>query len=417
MRRYLPTALCGTAFAFLSLTAAAQDRFVYAITDASKEGAGWNMLRRLDLGTGSYSDVLLNGIVQPANVFDHASKKPLTLQPDARYGNLMMSPFSTGVAAAAYDKRHNRLYFTPMFIDQLRYIDLRTMKVYYVADKSFTTMGSMHNDEGKIITRMVIAPDGYGYAISNDGNTFIRFSTGRKTEIEQLGALADDPANGAMSIHSRCSSFGGDMIADEDGNLFIISARNQVFRINTETKLASHIASLKGLPATFTANGAAVNDEGQLLVSSAVDNSAYFVVDPKSWTAAPYKIEGGMFRSSDLANGNFLPVARKTAPEITKPAAGRVNATERFAQLISVYPNPVTANQVTLSFTKVPAGDYTIELTDVMGRSVMVKRVVVNGEAQTQSLPLNPGYARGTYLVKVMDKEQQSVFSQKVLLQ
>ena len=38
----------------------------------------------------------------------------------------------------------------------------------------------MHNDEAKIVTRMVIAPDGNGYAITNDANTFIRFSTGKK---------------------------------------------------------------------------------------------------------------------------------------------------------------------------------------------------------------------------------------------
>ena len=49
-----------------------------------------------------------------------------------RYGNILQAPFATGVAAAAYDKKHNRLYFTPMFVDQLRYIDLKTMKVYYV---------------------------------------------------------------------------------------------------------------------------------------------------------------------------------------------------------------------------------------------------------------------------------------------
>lgn len=52
-------------------------------------------------------------------------KKEIKLQTDARWGDLLQAPFATGVAAAAFDKKHNRLYYTPMFVDQLRYIDLR----------------------------------------------------------------------------------------------------------------------------------------------------------------------------------------------------------------------------------------------------------------------------------------------------
>ncbi|HMD00981.1 MAG TPA: hypothetical protein VKH37_12545, partial [Ferruginibacter sp.] len=33
-------------------------------------------------------------------------------------------PFATNSAAMAYDKKHDRLYYTPMGINQLRYIDL-----------------------------------------------------------------------------------------------------------------------------------------------------------------------------------------------------------------------------------------------------------------------------------------------------
>jgi hypothetical protein len=307
MRRALPLAalLASFSFAFTSLQAQ-NDQFAYAITDLSKEGAGWNALRRLDLQTGQYSDIILNGTSQQITVFDAASKKQLTQKADARYGTMFHSPFSTGVAAAAYDKKNNRLYFTPMFVDQLRYIDLKTMKVYYVSDQPFTRLGNMHNDEGKIITRMVIAPDGYGYAITNDGNTFIRFSTGRKARIEQLGALVDDPSNGGISIHNRCSSFGGDMISDDKGNLFILSARNHVFKVNTESKVATHLGNIEGLSANFTTNGAVVDAQGNLIVSSAVDGNTYYVVNPKGWTASPYEAVNGVFKSSDLANSNFL---------------------------------------------------------------------------------------------------------------
>lgn len=415
MRRALPSALFSAA---LTLVASANlyaqnDRFAYAITDLTKDGTGWNALRKLDLQTGQYSDVLLNGTDAKLAVYDAASKKQLALQPDARYGNLLQTPFSTGVAAAAYDKRHNRLYFTPMFADQLRYVDLKTMKVYYVTGQGFTGAGDMHNDEAKIITRMVIAPDGNGYAINNDGTSFIRFSTGKKPKVEQLGTLVDDPANNGISIHNRCSSFGGDMIADDDGNFYILSARNNVFKVNVDNKVATHLGAIKNLPANFTVNGAVVDGDGNLLVSSAMDSKAYYIVNPKDWTAAAYEGAPFVFRSSDLANSNYLANAKRRSAEIatiTRPE-------EKFSKLIAVYPNPVTSNRISVQFNKVPQGDYTVELTDALGRSVMLRRITINNETQIQPLSLGEGSSKGIYMVKVYDVEKQSVFTQKVVVQ
>lgn len=413
MRRALPFALLSSALLLCaSFQAFSQsDRFAYAITDLTKEGMGWNALRRLDLQTGQYSEVLINGTDTRQTAFDAVSKKELKPQPDARWGNLMQTPFATGVAAAAYDRKHNRLYYAPMFVDQLRYIDLKTMQVYFVTGDAFTGAGNMHNDEAKIITRMVIAPDGYGYAISNDGETFVRFSTGKKPVIEKLGALVDDPANNGVSIHNRCSSFGGDMISDDEGHLFILTARNQVFKVNTDNKVATHLGPIQGLPANFTVNGAVVDGDGNLLVSSAVDASAYYAVNPKDWKAAAYTGLASVFRSSDLANSNFLATAtRKEIKTIT-------TATDKFANLIAVFPNPVLNSRVSVQFSKVPAGDYVVALTDMLGRSILQKKITIAYQNQVQELPLNEGNSKGLYMVKVFDGSKQSVFTQKVMVQ
>jgi hypothetical protein len=329
---------------------------------------------------------------------------------------MLQSPFATGVAAAAYDKKHSRLYFTPMFVDQLRYIDLRTMKVYYVSDQPFTKLGSMHNDEGKIITRMVIAPDGYGYAISNDGNTFIRFSTGKKTTtIEQLGTLVDDASNNGISIHNRCSSFGGDMISDDKGNLIILTARNIVFTVNTESKVAKYLGTIRGLEQNFTVNGAVVDGDGNLLVSSAVDGNTYYVVNPAGWSATPYKAINGVYRSSDLANSNYL--SAKTPKVPIADIQRLIRPEEKFANLIAVYPNPVTTSAIKLQFTKVPTGNYTIELRDVLGRTVTQRKISVETENQTQDLKLDRRNTNGVYMIKVFDGTGQSVFTQKLVVQ
>lgn len=416
MRRALQFAALA-AIVFTSSTLRAQnDRFAYAITDLSKEGMGWNALRKIDLQTGQYSNVLLNGTDSKMVVYDAVSKKQLLQQTDARYGTTLQSPFATGVAAAAYDKKHGRLYFTPMFVDQLRYIDLRTMKVFYVNDQPFTKLGSMHNDEGKIITRMAIAPDGYGYAISNDGNTFIRFSTGKKTTtIEQLGTLVDDASNNGISIHNRCSSFGGDMISDDKGNLIILTARNVVFTVNTQSKVAKYLGNIAGLEQNFTVNGAVVDGDGNLLVSSAVDGNNYYVVNPANWSATPYKTANGVLRSSDLANSNYL--SAKTNKFTNTEIQRLIRPEEKFANLISVYPNPVTVSAIKLQFSKVPKGNYTFELRDVLGRTVMQKRIAIESDNQTQDLKLDRRNTNGVYMVKVFDGTGQSVFTQKLVVQ
>jgi hypothetical protein len=398
-----------------SILQAQTDRFAFAITDLQQTGSGWNALRKLDLKTGEFTQVLLNGSDATITAYDVSTRKAWKEIPDVKFGNYMQAPFATGVAAMAYDKKNNRLYFTPMFIDQLRYVDLKTMKVYYVTDQSFSKLGSMHNDEGKIITRMTINPDGTGYAVSNDANTFIKFTTGKKLQITQIGSLVDDPSNGGVSIHNRCSSWGGDMIADDEGNLYILSSRNSVYKIDVETKAAKLLGYIQGLPQDFTTNGAVVTAEGKILVSSAVNGNGYFLVDPKDWKATLYESKNGIFRSSDLANSNYLQTKPKnnTPSEIvTRKAPDLVTPSK-----VSIYPNPVTNNQFTLQFGKIAAGNYNVELTNVMGQVIMQKTVNVQAEDQVETISIKSTVARGVYLVKVVGADKVSILNQKLVVQ
>jgi len=409
------SALLVSSFSFSINTYSQNDRFAFAITDLESTGSGWNELRKLDLKTGEFTTVLLNGADASITAYDVSTRKAWKSIRDIKFGDYMQAPFNTGVAAMAYDKKNNRLYFTPMFIDQLRYVDLKTMKVFYVTDQPFTKMGSMHNDEGKVITRMVINPDGTGYAISNDASTFIRFTTGKNLEITQLGSLVDDPSNGGVSIHNRCSSWGGDMIADNEGKLYILSARNSVYKIDVETKAAKLLGYIKGLPQDFTTNGAVVTTEGKVLVSSAVNGNAYFLVDPKDWSATQYQSKAGIFKSSDLANSNYLQTKPKNATLseiVTRKAPTNIIA----ASKIQIYPNPAN-NQFTLQFGKIPTGNYNIEMTNAIGQIVVQRAVNVQSEDQVETFPIKSSMARGVYLVKVSGSNNVSVFSQKLVVQ
>ena len=408
-------ALTFAAISSIIISTQAQDRFAFVVTDVNQNTAGWTVLRKLNFQTGTYSDALFNGADTKAVAYDAVSKKQIEASTNSGLANYSPLPFSTGVAAIAYDRKNNRLYYTPMFIDQLRYIDLKTMKVYYVTDESFTGVANTHNDEGNVVTRMVIAPDGYGYAVTNDANTFIRFSTGKKLVVEQLGSLVDDPNNTGISIHNRCSSWGGDMIADDAGSLYLLTARNMVFKVNIETKVASWLGPIKGVPADFTTNGVAVTDDEKLLAGSQVYSKGWFIIDPKSWSASEYKAPNGVYLTSDLANSNYLSTHPKSPTEI----ATIPQTDTRTSNLIQLYPNPmsITENQFKIQFNKLAPGDYNLELSDVNGKQVLKQRLTVTSEGQVQTVNLKKNTAQGIYLVKVYDIYSKSIYTQKLVVQ
>ena len=78
------------------------DRFAYAITDATGQNSNWSFLRKLDLNTGEYSQVLLDGNNAQTLAWDAATKKQMTTpMQDARYGQWVNAAFGTSVAAIA----------------------------------------------------------------------------------------------------------------------------------------------------------------------------------------------------------------------------------------------------------------------------------------------------------------------------
>lgn len=418
MRKSLPllSILSGAVLSATSVFAQQADRFAYVMTDGQNQPNNWVQLRVLNMEKGQFSGALLNGAADKQIAFDAFTKKQITETGVNKMGFSEQPAFNSGVAALALDKRHNRLYYTPMFIDQLRYIDLKTQQVYYVTIP-FSGKPLKSADQGNIVTRMVIASDGYGYAMTNDATQLLRFSTGKKPAITDLGTIADDPANKNISIHNSCSSFGGDMIADDDGNLYVFSARNHVFRINIESKVATHLGVVSGLPNGFTINGAAVDADNKVVVGSAMQASSLYVVDIRTWSASPLQMSGEVWHTSDLASSNLLISGNKKATETADQMRNKPVSVAEGAGKINVYPNPVTDNQFVIQFGDMEAGNYTIQVTDVMGRQVLQQAVAVNTENQVQKVKLNRSASKGVYLVKVLDGTNKTAFSSKIVLQ
>ncbi|WP_315821770.1 T9SS type A sorting domain-containing protein [Paraflavitalea speifideaquila] len=405
--------LTTVSFFSVLLTSAQQTaRQAYAITAATQGSFVWTEVKLLDLGTGAVVQTIYDNKQTDFTITHARTGKSIALK-DAK-GNITdvnQLPFSTFSAACAFDKSHNRLYFTPMGLNRLQYIDLgaKTTSLAYFEGEAFGVAKDL-KDEANHITRMAIAVDGQGYALSNDGNHLIKFTTGRKAVITDLGALQDDPANGAISIHTKPTSWGGDMVADALGNLYVISASHYVFKVDINTRQASFVQVINGIPAAFTTNGAAVVADDKLILSSANSVDGYYEIDMNKWQASLLPNKGTVYNASDLANSQLAFESKRTT---TIPA---FIARERVSNdKIALYPNPVTKDMFRVSFNT-NAGRYNIQLVDLSGRLVSQKIVSIGYEGQVAEVTLPAKVTKGMYLVKVLDNTRKTVYADKLLV-
>lgn len=394
----------------LSLCSAAQTARTYAITGKSNNNFLWADIKQIDMATGKVVKTLFESDKTPFKItsLDNSVDKVQVL-----------NPTGFGVAACALDERHGRLYFAPMHFSDIRFLDLNKDEVNFTVVKKNiipTTAGNVYQPEENQITRMVIAADGYGYALTNDANHLIRFTTGKKPVVEDLGALVDAEENKGFSVHNKCTSWGGDMLADAFGRLVVISANHNVYTVDVKTKTATFTGTITGLPANFTTNGAVVDNDGNMIVSSANVFEGLFVVNFKDLKAVKVETKEKAFNASDLANSNMLLQKEKDA-SVKFDVSKSVLPDFAAASDAQVFPNPATGEQFNVRFNGQKAGKYTIVFSDLAGRPLFTKSVSINGKSQIENVRLTNKTARGTYLVKVVDENKQLAFSERVVLQ
>lgn len=398
--------LLTSSFVFLSLYTVAQDaNSSFAITGKGMGDFQWVNVRQVNIKTGLIE----------RTVYDNNTKAVMT-NAFAAGGQSTAPAMGYGVAAAAYDKMHNRLYYTQMHFGVLSYIDLNTKEpVFNFSGALIARDATAFLQEENHITRMVIGADGNGYAITNDGNHLIRFTTGKKAVITDLGNLVDAESNKGLSIHNKCSSWGGDMIADAYNKLYVISANHNIFTVDIDTRIATFIGTITGLPANYSTNGAAVDTDGSVVVSSANTFEGYYKFKINDFAAV--KIEGSdkTYNASDLANGNLL---------LQKEADADRNYNTDFKPVVPVinpgshiYPNPVTNNEFKVSFDGQQAGRYNVTITDLSGKPVMNRVLTVNAKTQVETVPLNRNFAKGMYMVKVTDANNKFIFTERIVVQ
>lgn len=391
----------------------------YAITGNGNGDFQWMNIRQIDLSTGTVTRNIFEQGVTQYQMRDAASNRQITLPAilsgdQTKQINYSDYPTATMVAAAAFDKKHNKLFFAPMFLGELRWIDVSSntgIPQFYTIHSTLLQPGNPV-DEAIHITRMTIGADGNGYALTNDGNHLIRFSTGKKIIITDLGALVDASSNNQLSVHNRCSSWGGDIVADAFGKLYLFTASKNIFKIDVDTRIATYLGSITGLSGTYTVNGAAVDDNDNVIVNSANSFEGFYKVSMKDFSSIKLLTKGQVYNSSDLANANLLfeSQLRKTvgsAKLMQKEIIGN--------QFISIYPNPVFNSQFKITFDNYITGEYNVVLTDVQGKIIMSKQVFVKSAGQSETILLRTKPANGLYLIKVTNANRKSIFSDKIV--
>ncbi len=397
--------LFAISFLLLSTQSFSQKNAAFAVTGASKGNYNWNVIRQIDLSTGEVIRTVYDPSVNTTVNYKAVAGTDLRGTPA-----LTSATGNGGVAAAAFDGLHNRLYFTNMRANELLYFDLASNDLNVVVNNNPSFNTGAKTDEGNVITRMAFGADGFGYALSNDGKGFIRFTTDQKPSVTNLGQLIDGSKNGTISVHSQCSSWGGDMVGDAYGNLYLVTYRNHVFKINPNTRVADYVGQLKGIPAQFTTNGVVVNDDGDLIISCATLTDNYYRVNISTLQAeAVNKKEDKVFNSSDLANSNLL--YQKKPSDIFALSEVRGN------QAVSVFPNPVTNKTFSVQFDKVPSGRYNLVLTDASGRTVLAKSLTIAVKGQVEKVSLPRTSAGGMFFVKLTGGDSKELYSDKLVIQ
>jgi len=401
--------LLSTSLIAACLNVSAQDAGrTFAITGDGNHDYMWMNIRQVDINSGK--------IIQ--DVYQRDKTAFIMADADSKNQSLANSrPTETMVAAAAYDKNQNKLFFTPMRVGELRWLDLNAKgdaQRYYTVTSSLLNSNSALNDEANHFTRMVIAADGNGYALTNDGSRLVKFTTGKKVTITDLGSVTDDESNKTVSIKNKCTSWGGDMIADAYNKLYIISANHYVFVLDVETRVAKQIGYITGLPANYSTNGAAVDKDGNIVVASANTFAGYYKFSLKDFAATLIEGSDMVYNASDLANGNLL---YQKEVDAAKTFADFKPVVPVLTNEAHIFPNPVTTSEFSIYFDGQAAGKYNVTITDLSGKPLSNTIITVNGKTQVEKVAMSKRLAKGMYMVKVTDVNNKFIFTERIVVQ
>lgn len=421
MKVFTTAILCFTALLSFAQPVAKK---TFIITASGSSPLMYNRFSVVDISTGKSIDNLFDGSTVNYSMRNNGFKSYQKCE-QKNNDDAAVSPLGGSVACLAFDAKSNRLFYVPLQKSELRYMDLKE------SDPSFTclenqSLNLLHgkDDVANQITRMAIGADGFGYALSNDGEHLVKFSTTGTPVIQDLGVLIDNPKNSVM-VRSSCTSWGGDMVAGADGNLYLVALHNHVFKINPSTRKTDYIGAIKNLPAEYTSNGASVDENGDLLVSCGSSYGKNFApiykVKMTTLEASPVNMHiNNLGNISDMASSNLLfqkpATSSNEVVSAAKITAETIDASNETS--ISIFPNPIRGGKFQVRTANMKEkGEYKMILLDANGKPVLEGKMNLGLKTNTNTFTFPSQYAKGVYFVQIADAFNRTIFSQQLIVE
>ena len=388
MKKFLFPAI----LAFLGIQTNAQE--IFAITGKQGPQIVFNDLRALDINKGTSGEIFFTDQSAP-KVFSQSLQTNFT-ESKASIHNAQ----TPTMASLAFDVKNNAMVFVPMYSSNIYVMNNRTKQITLVENMAIKSVAC---NVGSHITRMASTKDGNIYAMSNSGSQLIQISTENgRYSVKDLGAIKDISENPDKKLSTMQTGFGGDMVADADGNLFVFSAFNNVFKINVKDLTSEFVGTVSGLPANYTSNGSAVNAAGNVIVGNAQGNGMYEI---NFKTLEAKAIVGDLkMPIYDLASSYFLNDKAVSTP------------TNQFTG-IEINPTKVTQQffNVKINNEKIK-GNLNVEVADFSGNKLIKQNINVirnNSEFQINTSKLH----LGVYIVNISDKDGNTVYNTKIFVE
>ncbi|MGB6083323.1 hypothetical protein [Moheibacter sp.] len=355
----------------------AQD--IVAATGLTKGKIEFNDFRKIDVNNLNASSILLTKA-------DKVNFESLTAD--------VTKTCSCGKYIAAMTVAQNGdLFYLPMNGNKVSMINTSS-KTGTLIDVPNTLVNN--KNQGTYFARMTTGSDGFIYALNNDGSELLKISS--SGSIQNLGSVSGI-AEFAKASGVETSVYGGDMIADAFGNLYVISASANVFKFNPNKLNAEYIGKINGLANGYTVNGAAVMKDGNVLLATTSAHGLY-VLDMNTLEAT--------FKSDysvpvyDLASPYFL--RQSTLDEFA-------NAQSKY----SLYPTIVKNSELNIVSKSTENSTLHVTVWNLNNKQIYSKNLTVNSIGDYK-VNLSGSLQPGIYVLKATNQEGVEVINTKFTL-
>lgn len=370
-------------------TAGAQD--IFALTGKNTPNIVFNDFRPVDFAKGTSGKAVFDVNAVPL-VYSEARK--MTVTEDKNTFNNAQAP---AIATLALDATGSELIYMPMYSTNIYALNLATKKITLIENSVVKTTSCNLNSH---FTRMTLGADGNIYAMTNSGSQLIQIvKKNGSYQVFDLGTIKDAASNGNNSIEIMQSGFGGDMVADANGDLYVLSASGNIFRVATKTRTAEFMGKISALPENFSLNGAAVNAEGKVVIASA-KALGFYEVDMNDLSAKQISFSENL-NIYDLASNMMVNEKRAVSPAFTG---------------VDIYPTFVNEGFLNVKLAdKKLKGNVTVEIFNSGGITSLKQTLNAGSRNAEHKIELN-GLLSGMYVVTVQDEAGNQVLTKKIIV-